>query len=139
MECPKCGEKMKRKSKVWECPSCGYNFVKNSDDDLFTNMGDNDISNKINEYRESNDKMGKIIDGLGNIAENVSVQVKKEEAYIKNRKNQDSTVLVDNNELVISKVIFDVVDFVSAKKQERDEAKKIKNTQRKEDLGGKKD
>ena len=138
MECPKCGKRMKRKSKVWECPSCGYNFVKNNDDDLFTNMGDSDISNKIKEYRESNDKMGKIIDGIGNIAENVSVQVKKEEAYIKNRKNEDSTVLVDNNELVISKVIFDGVDFVSAKKQERNEAKKIKNSQRKEDVGVKK-
>lgn len=123
MYCPECGKRMLKKNNVWECPNCGCNFIKNN----------NDISNKINDYQESNDMVGKIIDGIGNVAEHVSVQVKKEGAYIKNRNNKDSTVLVDDNELILSKVVLDGVDFVNAKKQERDEAKKIKDAKKKEE------
>ena len=118
MECPKCGKRMKRKSKVWECPSCGYNFVKNSNDNLFTDMKDGIISNKINDYRQSNDKIGKVMDSVGNMGEQVSIQAKKEEAYIKSRLNDDSTALVDEDELFISKVVFDGVDYISGKRQE---------------------
>ena len=103
MYCPECGKRMLKKNNVWECPNCGCNFIKNN----------NDISNKINDYQESNDMVGKIIDGIGNVAEHVSVQVKKEGAYIKNRNNKDSTVLVDDNELILSKVVLDGVDFVN--------------------------
>lgn len=131
MFCPECGKRMFKKNMVWECPSCGYTFIKNDNDNV-TNSRDNDFSNKINDFRESNNKMGKVIDGIGNVAEHVSIQVKKEEAYIKNRNNEDSTVLVDNNDLILSKVILDGVDFVNTKKQERDEAKKVKNIQKKE-------
>lgn len=118
---------------VWKCSNCSYTYVKNANDNLLKNKDDIDISNKINEYQENNDKIGKIIEGIGNVAEQVSVQVKKEEAFIKNRKNNNSTTLVDDNELIISKVILDGVDFVSAKKQERDEAKKVKRAQIKEE------
>lgn len=127
MKCPECEEEMLKKNKVWECPNCGCSFVKNdNDNNLFTNLKDSDISNKINDYRQSNDMIGKVRDGVGNIGEQVSIQVKKEQAYIKSRNNSDSTELFDDNEFFISKVVLDGVDYVSGKKQERDESTKEK-------------
>ena len=63
MGCPDCGKQMFEKDNVLECATCGY--VKNMN---------NNISKK------SNDNMDKIFDGIGNVAEQVSIQVKKEGA-----------------------------------------------------------
>lgn len=126
MRCPECGEEMIRKINFWECPNCSCVFVKNNEDDSFTNKNTNDISNKINELRDS-ESLGKVISGIGTVAEQVSVQAKKEEAYIKTRKNGESTALVDENEFFVSKYVLDGVDFVSTKKQEIGDAKKARN------------
>ena len=118
MKCPECGKRMFKKNNMWECHSCGCNFVKNDNGNILTNLKNSDISNKINDYSRSNDKIGKIIDSVGNIGEQVSIQAKKEQAYIKSRNNNDSTELFDDNEFFISKVVLDSVDYVSGKKQE---------------------
>lgn len=126
MECPECGNKMFKNNNVWECSNCGCTYVKNEDDNLFTKINTDNISNKVNEIRES-ERVGKIISGLGTVAEQVSIQAKKEHAYIKSRNGEQSTALVDDNEFFISKHVLDGVDFVSNKKQEMDDAKKARD------------
>lgn len=111
--CPNCGKQMTNKQKVSECPSCGYIHVK--------------------ENEGNSAKFDKVVDGVGNIGEQVFNQVKKEEAYIKARLNNDSTALVDENEFFISKYVLDGADFVNTKKQERNEAKKEKRARKEEE------
>ena len=117
---------MFKNNEVWECANCGCTYVKNNEDNLFTNINKDDISNKINNLRES-DNVGKIISGIGTVAEQVSIQAKKEQAYIKSRNSGESTALVDENEFFISKHVLDGVDFVNNKKQEITDAKKARN------------
>ena len=109
---------MTNKQKVSECPSCGYIHVK--------------------ENEGNSAKFDKVVDGVGNIGEQVFNQVKKEEAYIKARLNNDSTALVDENEFFISKYVLDGADFVNTKKQERNEAKKEKRARKEEEKEEKK-
>ena len=116
--CPNCGKQMTNKQKVSECPSCGYIYVK--------------------ENEGNSAKFDKVVDGVGNIGEQVFNQVKKEEAYIKARLNNDSTALVDENEFFISKYVLDGADFVNTKKQERNEAKKEKRARKEEEKEEKK-
>lgn len=127
MECPECGNKMFKNNDVWECSNCGCTYVKNNKDNLFSKINASNISNKINHYRENNETAGKIINGVENVAEQVSIQAKKERAYIKSRNGEESNALVDDNEFFISKHVLDGVDFVSNKKQEMDDAKKVRD------------
>lgn len=116
MKCPKCGEKMLKANKSWECSKCGCILISNSNEDA---------TSKTNNSREN--KFGKLIGNVGNIKEQVSVQVKKEEAYIKSRLDDDSTALVDDNEFIISKTILDGVDYITNKKQEFEKERTSKN------------
>jgi len=131
MECPECGNKMFKNDDVWECSNCGCTYVKNNKDNLFSKINASNISNKINHYRENNETAGKIINGVENVAEQVSIQAKKEHAYIKSRNDNDSTALIDDNEFFISKVVLDRVDHIATKTREnkvkKEKDSKIKN------------
>lgn len=130
MKCPECGNKMFKNNNVWECSKCDCTYVINNDDNIFTKINADDISNKINDFRES-DNVGKIIKGIGTVAEQVSIQAKKEQAYIKTRNNEESTALLDDNEFFISKVVLDGVDHITAKTREnkvkKEKDSKVKN------------
>lgn len=102
-----------------ECPKCKFNLYSHE-------KKNNGLISNINK------KFPKVV---GDIGEQITTQVKKEESFIKNRLNDDSTDLVDDNEFFISKKVFDGIDYISGKKQEQNYAKEIKNTQRKEDMG----
>ena len=127
MECPECGNKMFKNDDIWVCSNCGYTYVKNNNDNIFSKINASNISNKINHYRENNETAGKIIKGVGNVAEQVSIQAKKEHAYIKSRNDNDSTALVDDNEFFISKTVFDGVEYLTNKKQEFEDERLTKN------------
>ena len=111
---------VQKKNNTWECPNCGC---------IYNNKG---LFSKSANYTESNTPVDKLIGGLSNVATQVSIQVKKEERYIKNRNNDNSTILVNNDDKIISKVVLDGVDFINAKKQERNEKKELKRKEKEE-------
>lgn len=99
--CPNCGHEMLNDNFA-ECPKCGFNLYSHE-------KKNNRILSNINK---------KLPKAVGDIGEQITTQVKKEESYIKTRLDDDSTVLVDENEFFISKTVFDGIDYITNKKQE---------------------
>ena len=99
--CPNCGHEMLNDN-LAECPKCKFNLYS------YEKKNNNLLSN-INK---------KLPKAVGDIGEQITTQVKKEESYIKTRLNDDSTALVDENEFFISKTVFDGIDYITNKKQE---------------------
>ena len=115
MKCPECGkETMFEKDNVLECSECGCKYVK-----------------VLNNRQENSEGFDKILDGIEDVTEQVFVQVRKEEAYLKNRIKNDSTAPFDENELIISKYIMDKVDHVIGKKPRYSKTQKNENTETK--------
>ena len=104
--CPNCGEIINDYSV--RCSNCGHNFV--------------------NEYINA-ENIDKVKESVGIIAEHVANQAQKEGTYIKNRRDNNENV--EEDEFLISKMVLDGVEYISTKKQERNETKKVKNAERK--------
>lgn len=134
MKCPKCEKRMFKNNNVWECSNCGFNFITTDDKNIFTNLKNSAISNKIKDYSENSDTFGKVVDGVENIGEQVVNQAKKEESYIKVRLDNDSNSLLDENEFFISKYVFDGADYVKNKKQEIGKYVNTKHPQKKQNI-----
>lgn len=108
--CPNCGHEMLNDNFA-ECPKCGFNLYSH-------NKKNNSLFSNINK---------KLPKSIGDISEQITTQVKKEEAYIKSRLDDDSTALVDDNEFFISKTVLDGVDYITNKKQEFEKGRTSKN------------
>ena len=108
--CPNCGHEMLNDNFA-ECPKCGFNL-------LSYDKKNNSLLSNINK---------KLPKSIGDISEQITTQVKKEEAYIKSRLDDDSTALVDDNEFFISKTVFDGVDYITNKKQDFEKERASKN------------
>ena len=96
--CPNCGHEMLNDN-LAECPKCKFNLYS------YEKKNNNLLSN-INK---------KLPKAVGDIGEQITTQVKKEESYIKTRLNDDNTALVDENEFFISKTVFDGIDYITNK------------------------
>ena len=105
--CPECGTIVNDYSV--RCSNCGHIFIN------------------ANEYINA-ENFDKVKEGVGIIAGQVLNQAQKEGTYIKNRKDNNEDAA--NEEFLISKMVFDGADYINTKKQERDEAKKIKKAQK---------
>lgn len=124
--CPKCGKVVNDYSVI--CSSCGHIFVNIDKEELLYNIKNSEVSGKINEYINA-ENFDKVKEGVGNIAEQVANQAQKEGTYIKNRRENNENISED--EFIISKMVLDGIEYLSSKKQERDEDRKAQNAERK--------